>query len=166
MSDYNDDNYGGTQGEEWRYGGSGEDAWGAADAQDFYDEGAPYDMSIEEYAAGLEYDPRYERPYMGNYAQPPNPNFQQGNVPTVNSDVPASAQHLRNRFMRRGQQIVERRRGGDGIDGLFDLDFSRLRLGGFGCSPLLILLSAVILILLCVVMGWLAANALMDILSF
>ncbi|MCL4877043.1 MAG: hypothetical protein KJ064_10310 [Anaerolineae bacterium] len=168
MSDYNDNNYGGR--DEWRYGGESDDAWGAANAEDHYDEGTPYDMSMEQYAAGLERDPRYERPYMGSYAQPPQSNayppstYGEG-LSSPSEDLPPSAQYLRSRFVRRGYQIGQRQHGGSGIDGLFEMSFSSLLGRGIPCSPGLILLSAVILILACVVVSWLAANALSDILG-
>lgn len=106
-----------------RYGAS-DDAWGASDAEDHYDDGTSADMSLGDHAAGLDYDTTYEQNY--GYDQPYAPPPQQV-VPPDSRDGQAiqRAQQLRDRLESRKREIGQygsrsRATSSDGIDRFFD----------------------------------------------
>lgn len=101
--------------------GESDDAWGAADAEDRYDEGAAEDLYFDHHAAGLDYDPKFDQPYPSNqpdYAAnipatgvPPSA-WSANSDPLGSSELPSRAQDLQGRIQglrRRGERLASNR---------------------------------------------------------
>ncbi|HLA42836.1 MAG TPA: hypothetical protein VJZ27_05345 [Aggregatilineales bacterium] len=163
-----------------------EDAFGAADAEDIYDDGSAEDLSFGQHAAGFDRDYQYDQPYEdrqnyqgqgydnsgaynpnqpgagydGNQPYSGSPGWQ--NQPLDPTQVPNRASELRDRMAHR-PNVTSRSVSGDstGIDGLFDAKI------GMPCTMNAVLVMLVILIalLVCVVMAVLAAGSLQRLLG-
>ncbi|MFP4321114.1 MAG: hypothetical protein ACLFTK_01530 [Anaerolineales bacterium] len=135
-----------------RFGGTDDDAWGAADAEDFYDDGSADDLYYEHHAAGLSSDRRYESSYSDRqvssgdyYDDTPADASRAGQhdaaqgAPLQRDEMPRSAQALQRRFQDRPgrspaydqpsgprERRAGQRRGG--IDALFEPGAANSRL--------------------------------------
>jgi hypothetical protein len=99
--------------------GESEDAWGAADAEDYYDSGSAEDLSIDQHASGLDYDPTYDNPSAPRLggASDRVSNRSWSDAPlsgAPGSDLPFRAQGLQDRIQRVQQRGVRTNRDYDG----------------------------------------------------